>query len=188
VRIGGLIRTFKRHKSKKGDPMAFLTVEDIFEAVEVVVFPEAYSRCAEILETTEPVVIQGTIQKEERGIKIIADAVDLLPAAREKYTDTMRLRLEPDRINRPKLEAIKKILLQFHGPCPVMLTLHFPHKGEVDIEVEKDMTIRPCRELTDRIDEALGYRACSFTRKDIVPPPPRRKWGNGGGNGSAKAA
>ena len=187
VRIGGLIRTFKRHKSKKGDPMAFLTVEDIFEAVEVVVFPETYGRCVEILETTDPVIIQGTIQKEERGIKIIADAVDLLPAAREKYTDTMRLRLEPDKINRPKLEAIKKILLQFHGPCPVVLTLHFAHKGEVDIEVEKDMTVRPCRELTDRIDEAIGYRACSFTKKDIVPPP-RRKWGNGGGNGTAKAA
>ncbi|HSO09553.1 MAG TPA: DNA polymerase III subunit alpha, partial [Desulfoprunum sp.] len=186
VRIGGLIRTFKRHKSKKGDPMAFLTIEDIFEAVEVLVFPEAYGRCAEILETTEPVIIQGTIQKEERGIKIIADDVDLLPAAREKYTETMRLRLQPDKVNRSKLEAIKKILLQFHGPCPVVLTIHFAAKGEVDIEVEKDMTVRPCRELTDTIDEALGYRACSFTRKEIVAPP-RRKWGNGG-NGSAKAA
>ena len=45
------------------------------------------------------------------------------------------------------------------------------------------MTIMPCRDLTDRIEEILGYRACSFTRKDIAPPP-RRKWGNGGGNGS----
>ncbi len=29
VRIGGLIRVCKKHKSKSGDPMAFLTVEDI---------------------------------------------------------------------------------------------------------------------------------------------------------------
>ena len=190
VRIGGLVRTFKRHKSKKGDPMAFLTVEDVFETVEVVVFPEAYGRCAEILETFDPVIIQGTIQKEERGVKIIADAIDTLPAAREKYTATMRVRLEPDRISRQKLEAVKKVLLQFHGPCPVILTLHFARKGEVDIEVVKDMTVRPCRELTDKLEETLGYRACSFTRKDIVPPP-RRKWGNGngnGGNGKVKAA
>jgi DNA polymerase-3 subunit alpha len=187
VRIGGLIRTFKRHKSKKGDPMAFLTIEDVFNTIEVVVFPETYKTCAETLETFDPVIILGTIQKEERGIKVIADAVDTLPAAREKYTDTMRVRLEPEKLSRQKLEAVKKVLLQFHGSCPVVLTLHFAHKGEVDIEVVRDMTIRPCRDLTDRVEEILGYRACSFTRKDIAPPPRRNKWGNGG-NGATRAA
>jgi DNA polymerase-3 subunit alpha len=185
VRVGGLIRNFKRHKSKKGDPMAFLTLEDIFEAVEVVVFPETYSRCAEVLETSEPVIIQGVIQKDERGVKIIADAIDPLPAAREKYTDSMRIRLDSDKISRQKLEALKKVLFQFHGPCQVLLTLHFAQKGEVDVEVVKDLTIKPCRELTDRVEEVLGYKACSFTKKDIVMPA-RKKWGNG--NGKAKAA
>ncbi|MDP3481594.1 MAG: DNA polymerase III subunit alpha, partial [Desulfoprunum sp.] len=126
VRIGGLIRSFKRHKSKKGDPMAFLTLEDVFEAVEVVVFPETYGRCAEILETSDPVIIQGVIQKDERGVKIIADAIDLLPVAREKYTASARVRLDSDKISRQKLETLRKTLFQYHGPCPVVLTLHFP--------------------------------------------------------------
>ncbi|RPH40615.1 MAG: DNA polymerase III subunit alpha, partial [Desulfobulbaceae bacterium] len=178
VRIGGLIRTFKRHKSKKGDPMAFLTLEDVFEAVEVVVFPETYSRCAEILETSEPVVILGTIQKDERGVKIIAEAIDLLPEAREKYTEAAKIRLDSDKISRQKLEILRKALFHFHGLCPVLLTLHFPKKGEVDIEVMKDMTVKPCRELTDRVEEILGYKACSFTKKDIAQPA-RKKWGNG---------
>ncbi len=178
VRIGGLIRSFKRHKSKKGDPMAFLTLEDVFEAVEVVVFPETYGRCTEILETSEPVIIQGVIQKDERGVKIIADAIDLLPAAREKYTASARVRLDADKISRQKLETLRKALFQFHGLCPVVLTLHFPLKGEVDVMVMKDLTIRPCRELTDRVEEILGYKACSFTKKDIVMPA-RKKWGNG---------
>jgi hypothetical protein len=39
--------------------------------------------------------------------------------------------------------------------------------------------------LTDRVEEVLGYKACSFTKKDIVMPG-RKKWGNG--NGKAKAA
>ena len=88
VRIGGLIRTCKKHKSKRGDPMAFLTVEDIYESVEVVVFPDAYASCEDILSSTDPVIIQGTVKKDERGPKIIADSIDLLPVAREKYTES----------------------------------------------------------------------------------------------------
>ena len=120
------------------------------------------------------------IQKDERGVKIIADAIDLLPVAREKYTASARVRLDSDKISRQKLETLRKTLFQYHGPCPVVLTLHFPQKGEVDIEVMKDMTIRPCRELTDRVEEILDYKACSFTKKDIVMPA-RKKWGNGNG-------
>ena len=74
VRIGGLIRTCKKHKSKRGDPMAFLTLEDIYESVEVVVFPDAYASCEDILSSTDPVIVQGTVKKDERGPKIIADS------------------------------------------------------------------------------------------------------------------
>ena len=61
VRIGGLLRSVKHHKSKKGDPMAFLTVEDIFESIEVVVFPEPYSRCEKLLSSTDPIIVQGIV-------------------------------------------------------------------------------------------------------------------------------
>ena len=44
VRIGGLIRSCKQLKSKKGDLMAFITVEDLLNAVEVIVFPDTFSR------------------------------------------------------------------------------------------------------------------------------------------------
>jgi DNA polymerase-3 subunit alpha len=181
VRIGGLIRSCKKLRSKRGDPMAFVAIEDIYEAVEVVVFPDTYSRCEEILSSTDPVIIQGTVQKDERGAKIIADAIDSLQAAREKYTDSVRIRLESDKVSRQQVEKLKKALYQHHGSCPVLLTVHFPGRGEVDIEATKDLTIRPCRELTDDVEEILKYRAISFSRKEITLAPRKKQWKNGGG-------
>jgi len=184
VRFGGLIRSCKYHKSKKGDPMAFLTVEDILEAVEVVVFPSAYSECEHLLSSTDPVIICGTVQQDERGPKVIAESIDSLPEAREKYTEKVKVRLDADKISRKQIEQVKKTLYQFHGGCPLLLTLHFPGRGEVDIEVSKDLTIRPCRELTDRIFEILNYNGVSFSKKAVTLAPRRKKWGNGnGGNG-----
>jgi DNA polymerase-3 subunit alpha len=185
VRIGGLIRSCKKHKSKRGDPMAFLTVEDVVEAVEVVVFPDAYSSCEELLASTDPIIVQGTVKKDERGAKIIADSIDSLLTAREKYTESARIKLQADKLSRQQMEKIKKALYQFHGPCPIRLTLHFPGQGEVDIEVLKDLTIRPCRQLTDTIDEILTYKAVTFTKKPIVLTQKKKRWENGAANGKS---
>ena len=62
VRIGGLIRSCKQLKSKRGDLMAFVTVEDLLNAVEVIVFPDTFTRCQHLLNSTETLVIQGTVQ------------------------------------------------------------------------------------------------------------------------------
>ncbi len=175
VRIGGLIKSCRQLKSKKGDPMAFLAIEDIFETVEVIVFPDTYSRCHQLLNSTDPIIIQGTVQKDERGAKIIADSLFSLPEAREKFTELIRIQLNSDKISRQRLESLKKILYQFHGNCPLLLTLHFPGHGEVDIDVLKDLTIRPCRGLSDKVDQLLGYNALSY-RKGPISCNARKKW------------
>ncbi|MEN8190556.1 MAG: DNA polymerase III subunit alpha, partial [Thermodesulfobacteriota bacterium] len=180
VRVGGLIRSCKQLKSKKGDPMAFVTLEDILDTVEVVVFPDAYSRCYQYLSSDEPVIVQGTVQKDERGAKILADSIELLPAAREKYTEEVKVMLHADRIGRARLESLKKILYQFHGSCPLLLTLHFAGQGEVDIEVLKDLTVRPCREFSDKVDGLLGYPALSYKKSPLISIPSKR-WKNSKG-------
>ena len=184
IRIGGLIRTFKFHRTGKGEPMAFITVEDVYEAVEVVVFPKAYAECSEILEGSEPIIIQGQVKQEERGPKILAENIYTVAKAREIYTDSVRLRIKAEKAERPQLEKIKKHFYQYHGNCPVTITLDFHNKGEVDIDIMKDITLRPCRELNDGIEKILGYKALTFTKKAVVPKPQKNKWSNGKSNGN----
>lgn len=184
VRIGGLIRTFKFHRTGKGDPMAFITVEDVYEAVEVVVFPRAYAECSEVLEGSEPIIIQGQVKQEERGPKILAENIYTVAKAREIYTDSVHLRIKAENTERPQLEKIKKHFYQYHGSCPVTITLDFHNKGEVDIDIMKDITLRPCKELNDGIEEILGYKALTFTKKAVVVKQQKKKWGNGNSNGN----
>jgi DNA polymerase-3 subunit alpha len=124
------------------------------------------------------VVIQGTVQKDERGAKIIAESIDLLPEAREKYTESIKLAIPAASITRQRMEALKKLCYQFHGMCPLLLTLHFPGHGEVDIEILKDLTIRPCREFSEKTQEIFGTPSLSFKKKPLIAPS-RKKWGKG---------
>ncbi len=179
VRIGGLIQNYKPHRTKKGDAMAFLSIEDIFESVEVVIFPRTYENCKDILQTDRPLVIQGKVQQEERGPKIIAETVDTLEQAREKFTELVNIHIQASQLNRPLLEKVKQAFYQFHGKTPVQLTLEFPEQGEVDIDVLADMTIQPCRELSLELQGLLGAAEKDIFRIKKRPTKTkekRRKW------------
>ncbi|MCB2217263.1 DNA polymerase III subunit alpha [Desulfofustis glycolicus] len=174
VRVGGLIRSCKQLKSKRGDAMAFVTLEDILEAVEVMVFPETYGVCQHLLSTPDPVIIRGTVQKNERGVKIIAEEIDLLAEARVKYTEAVHARLRADSVTRIRLDELKQILFSYHGTCPFSITLYFPGEGEVDVEINRDFTVRPCRELSERVSALFGYDPLAFRKKALEAPVKRR--------------
>jgi DNA polymerase-3 subunit alpha len=169
ARVGGLIHSVKHLKSKKGDPMAFISVEDMFEAVEVVVFPETYTRCQGILDGQEAVIVQGTVQKDERGAKIIADDISPLPEAWEKHTQSAALHLFADRIDPEKLDKVQKTIRAFYGPCPFLITINFPDGGQIDVTTATDLTIRPCRELGENLKQILDHPAMSYQKKPLTP-------------------
>ena len=156
VRVGGLIQNCKEHKSKKGDRMAFTVLEDMTSSTEVIVFPSTFAQCADLLTSEVPLVVLGTVQQGERGVKIIAETVDPLDKAIEKFTEETIIRLDSSQAKRQQLDQLKEMLYQFHGSKPVKLTLHFNDRGEVDIEVLKDLTIRPCPDFFAAVKKEFG--------------------------------
>ena len=93
----------------------------------------------------------------------------------------MKIRIEADTVNRQRLEAVKKALYQFHGDCPLLLTMHFPGLGEVDIEVMKELTVKPCRELSDSVEKILGYQPLLYKKKPLEASH-RKKWSRPNGS------
>lgn len=65
VKIAGIITSKRTKVTRNGDTMAYLTVEDRFAEIGVVVFAKSYQRFADILEDDAAVIIQGNIATEE---------------------------------------------------------------------------------------------------------------------------
>jgi DNA polymerase-3 subunit alpha len=52
--------------------MAFLSLEDLTGILDVVVFPDAYRRAREAISTSDPIIVEGTIDMDEtRGEPIL---------------------------------------------------------------------------------------------------------------------
>ena len=181
ARIGGLIAGYKEHKSKKGDRMAFTILEDMTASIEVIVFPSTFAECSHLLTSEQPLVVVGTVQQGERGAKIVAQEVKTLSQALEQYTERAVITLRSTTTSRQHMMELKELLYQHHGPTPVLLTLHFDNRGEVDIQVLKDMSIRPSSELFRKITRLCGPRALMVQMRK--PEVQQRRNGNGHSNG-----
>ena len=181
ARIGGLIAGYKEHKSKKGDRMAFTILEDMTASIEVIVFPSTFAECSHLLTSERPLVVGGTVQQGERGAKIVAQEVKTLSEALEQYTERAVITLRATTTSRQHMMELKELLYQHHGATPVLLTLHFDNRGEVDIQVLKDMSIRPSSELFHKITRLCGPRSLMVQMRK--PEVQQRRNGNGYGNG-----
>lgn len=76
VIIGGIIETKTVKTTKTNTLMAFLTLEDMYGTVEVIVFPRDYERRKDLLEEGAKVFVCGRAQvEEERGGKVICQNI-----------------------------------------------------------------------------------------------------------------
>ena len=74
--IGGILTEKTVHYTKKGQTMAFITLEDLVGAVEVLVFPKLYEQYSEILKEDEKLFVEGRVSVEdEKPSKLLAERI-----------------------------------------------------------------------------------------------------------------
>ncbi len=76
ITVAGVINSIRPHQTKKGEPMAFVEIEDIQTAREIVVFPRTYSTFKDMLVEGNLILVRGKVDASGgRTLKIIADTI-----------------------------------------------------------------------------------------------------------------
>src|SRR5690606_36199845 len=109
---------------RSGDPMAFVTLEDLTGQVEVVVFPRVLSQASESLAVDAILVVEGKVSWQEDAPKVIAERIRPLQRRPGLY-----LSLREDRHDRDVLVRLQELLGSRPGETPVYLT--FPETGHI---------------------------------------------------------
>src|SRR5205823_13469361 len=68
--IGGIVATLRPLKTRKGDRMAVFTLEDAAGGVEVIAFPDAYQRCASLIEVGTLVLVRGRLERGDESLRV----------------------------------------------------------------------------------------------------------------------
>ena len=76
VEMGGILTAVKGKATKKGDYMAFVTLEDMTGQIECLVFPKVFEKYQPLLQEDGIVVISGRLSvREEEAPKLLAEKI-----------------------------------------------------------------------------------------------------------------
>lgn len=79
--VGGIASNVKRITTKKGDPMAFVTVEDKTGSIEMVVFPSAYDSVKDELLPNKPMLFAGRLNDRDGNKSFVLEKAKVVNPA-----------------------------------------------------------------------------------------------------------
>ncbi|MBN1813594.1 MAG: DNA polymerase III subunit alpha [Anaerolineae bacterium] len=124
VVVAGMVQRVRRHITKKGDEMAFVTLEDLQGTCDVVVFPRVWSQTRDLWQAENILVLGGKIDAGRRDEpNLLCDWV--------KTPDQVALPLE---LERPSIAEPPPPVRPASGPRVVRVTLIRSEEAERDVQ------------------------------------------------------
>jgi DNA polymerase-3 subunit alpha len=174
VRLGGMVRNSKIIKTKKGDLMAFVTLEDLHGSVEVTVFSSLYTKVYNLLSDDIPILVQGQLQKDENSAKILAGEIIPIDKAEETWTASLHVKLDATRSDRKLLQKLHDVLKRHPGSCRAYMHLVNPDKTETVIALPASFNIKAGLAFTREVNGLLGYNAIETVCQPVENQPNNR--------------
>ncbi len=147
VKICGLVSALKEIVTKKGDRMAFLTLEDMKGFAEVILFPEVFKAALPCLRGGDPLLVTGTLDLSEEHIKLKGTEVRSLLQLTSSPEKPFHLRIPLSLLASSQLADLKKIILANRGPSKVLLHFIGGANRETVVALPDPYTVNPSPDL-----------------------------------------
>ena len=140
----GIIKTIKEIQTKNGKRMAFAQFEDYNGSVEIVFFPNTYEKEHYKLHSDTVTAVRGKLQKNDNGIKILAEEIISPEEIQTSETGEIHLRFSKAYADEDSLLQFRSLLFQHPGGCPVYLHVQNSEpENEVVIKAASQIQISP---------------------------------------------
>jgi DNA polymerase-3 subunit alpha len=157
IRIAGFIQAMRSMPTKKGDKMAFLTLDDGKSECELALFSDLYRENQSWLSVGELLIAQVTISRDDRqgGIRIRPKAVYNLEMAREAFATAVLVRIQ--QFDPAHIESLKAIVQAYEGPSSCSLWIEYQHNNQASLlRCGPDWAITPSEVVLNDLKQTFG--------------------------------
>jgi DNA polymerase-3 subunit alpha len=156
VVLAGMVIDRRVINDRKGQAMAFVTLEDFNGSYEVIVFASSFRTSRERLEKDNLVVISGKITiKDGSETKVIADKIYTIEEALRYLTRAIHLRVEGEKLGDSELEGLRETITRYSGEKQVVLHVKLNGDGERKVR-SRAMGVSPGLELIEELKNISG--------------------------------
>jgi DNA polymerase-3 subunit alpha len=163
-RIVGLVVGMRTMKNRRGEDMAFVTLDDRTARIEVLLFAEVYRQSREFVVRDGIVVVEGVVSTDDfsGGLRVRANEVYTLTAARERYARELVLHLDATQFAPDFAHVLGRLLggagpatARAKGGCPVRV-IYTGGGVRAEISLGTVWRVPPSDEVLGRLRERFG--------------------------------
>jgi DNA polymerase-3 subunit alpha len=154
VTVAGLVTSVQRKITKKGDPWATVTLEDLDGAVEVLLFPSSYQLAAPYLIEDAIIRVKGVLDKEREQVQLRGQEVTV-PDLSEGPSGPVVISLPSTRCTPPVVAQLRDVLGTHPGVTEVRLRLLTRESTRV-MRLGDNLRVTPTPALFADLKQLLG--------------------------------
>ncbi|MDN3521361.1 DNA polymerase III subunit alpha [Halomonas ramblicola] len=158
-RVAGLVVGMRTMKSKRGDTMAFLTLDDRTGRIEASLFGELFDSLRGQLEADQVLIVEGEVSTDDYsgGLRLRGKEVTPMVAARTRYGQAVELSLDGAAINGRLVDSLRESLDPHRDAGGLPVRLRYRNAEAAGwLELAKEWRVVPSDELLTGLREVQG--------------------------------
>ena len=159
--LAGLVVDYRVQITKRGDKMAFITLDDKTARLELVMYHQQLEQFEEKIQLDEVLIVKATVSKNKfsQQLRVVADAVYDLHGLRADLSSRIDLSLNESVIDQSLISQLQTILAPQEGAQCVVSVKIETEEAHVDLVANHDWRIRPSVEVLTELDRLVGKQA-----------------------------
>lgn len=150
-------------KSKRGDKVGFVTLDDRSARIEVSLFADAYQAAQSLLQKDALLVVEGEVAQDDfsGGLRMRAKRVMSLEEARTSLLESVRIRMNTQQHGPECLSNLAGLLQKHKGGCAVTIDFQRPDAAAL-LRLGEEWKVEPADELVQSLRDQLGTDCVSL--------------------------
>nr|WP_298055374.1 DNA polymerase III subunit alpha [uncultured Halomonas sp.] len=158
-RVAGLVVGVRTMKSKRGDTMAFITLDDRTGRIEASLFGELFEQLRGQIESDQVLIVEGEVSSDEfsGGLRLRGKDVTPMVTARIRYGQAVELALDAGQINGRLVESLRDSLTPYRDSEGLPVRLQYRHPAAVAwLELADEWKVAPSDDLLLALRDVQG--------------------------------
>jgi DNA polymerase-3 subunit alpha len=154
ITVAGIVVAMRSMRSRKGERWGILTLQDMTGVLEILAFPESFSRLEAVFKSNAPLLLKGRVNVEEAGTRLAVMDARKLEDIGQRPPSVMRVRVNLETVDAGVLDELKELFANKPGSCSVAFDLVSPEGAVATLRA--DQRVRADQELVREVCRLCG--------------------------------
>jgi DNA polymerase-3 subunit alpha len=162
VTLGGVIASVRRLTNRKGESMAILVLEDLVGTAEVLVWPNTFQKCKDLLTSDAPVLVIGRCETDSNGeSRVLASAIRSFDSLWDEMVQKARITIPVARLDAKSITELARVFEKHPGQCLVEFEL-VHDECLIRLVPNQDVRISPNPSFVRAVENLFGGKSVTL--------------------------